>query len=89
MPKIIEFLGFDPVLSVPKTLAGQLYHYRKSRGLNQKRLAETIGIDPTTLSRLEKGKGRFFSSVVQKVSAFLDSHSAMGEELAQSPRNEL
>jgi len=71
LPKALEFLGYDPASNEPKTLGEKLVKYRKSRGLTQKALAKQIGIDPTTLSRLERNRGRCFSSVRKKVFTFV------------------
>jgi DNA-binding XRE family transcriptional regulator len=73
MPRIIEFLGYDPVSSVPKNLGEKLCQYRKSHGLNQKQLAKMIGIDPTTLSRLERNCGRRLQKVLKKSICLLSS----------------
>jgi len=56
LPKIIEFLGYDPTLSEPKTLSEKLFQYRRSRGVSQKEMAKSLGIDPTTLARWEKNE---------------------------------
>jgi site-specific DNA recombinase len=71
MPTILEFLGYDPVPDEPKTLGDKLLKYRKKRGLTQKALAREIGIDPATMSRLERNKRGCFSATVNKVSVFL------------------
>ncbi len=71
MPRILEFLGYDPSPNEPKTLGEKLLKYRRDRGMTQKELARLIGIDPGTLSRLERGKGnRSFHDVLRKVAAF-------------------
>jgi DNA-binding XRE family transcriptional regulator len=44
-PKIIEFLGYDPMPTETKTLGDMLLRYRKSRGVTQKELAMKIEID--------------------------------------------
>lgn len=52
---------------------GQL-KYRRDRAITQKELARQIGIDPTTLSRLERNKeNRVFRAVNQRVEAVLTS----------------
>ena len=38
------------------TLGSRVTSLRKSRGFNQKQLAETAGVTPATLSRIEAGK---------------------------------
>lgn len=42
--------------------------------MTQKELARQIGIDPSTLSRLERDKGRCFDTVLKKVHDFLNTH---------------
>jgi transcriptional regulator with XRE-family HTH domain len=76
IPKIIEFLGYDPMPRRSETLGGQLSQYRKSRGMNQKVVAQQIGIDPATSSRLEREKGGCLTSVLKKVTAFLQTHAS-------------
>ncbi len=73
IPEIIGFLGYDPSEGCPKTLGERVLQYRKSCGVSQKELANRIGIDPTTLSRLERNWVRCSPSILKKVSAFLTS----------------
>ncbi|MBI2618779.1 MAG: transcriptional regulator [Ignavibacteriales bacterium] len=68
VPRILDFLGYDPAPAEPRTLGEKLLKYRKDRGITQKELARRIGIDPTTLSRLERTSSkRVFRSVLLKV----------------------
>jgi transcriptional regulator with XRE-family HTH domain len=71
LPKIIEFLGYDPSFGDPNALGGKLLGFRKSRGVTQKELARLIGIDPTTLGRLERNRGRYLRPVIEKLYVFL------------------
>lgn len=80
MPKIIEFLGYDPSGNDGCTLGRRLLRYRKCRGMTQKELARQVGIDPTTLSRLERNQGRSFATVIQRVFVFLNTHSSIDEK---------
>jgi transcriptional regulator with XRE-family HTH domain len=74
---VISFLGYDPdAVGEPRTLDKKVLQYRKSCGMSQKELAKQIGIDPTTLSRLERSQGRCFISVLKKVAAFLNSRTS-------------
>ena len=50
MPKIIEFLGYDPEPQ-PETLARRLAHARRRLGLTQEDLAEKLDVDPGTIPR--------------------------------------
>ncbi len=54
MPKIIEFLGYCPYDSA-LPIYEKLVIWRKHCGLSQKAMARLVGIDPSTLGRLEKG----------------------------------
>lgn len=76
MPKIIKFLGYEPTISEPSTLGEKLLQYRRHNGMTQKKLAKQIGIDPTTLSRLERHRGSYIPCVKEKVVAFLNSRSS-------------
>lgn len=71
IPKIIEFLGYNPLGQDPENIGERVFQYRKCCGVSQKELAKRIGIDATTLSRLEKNKGRMFPSVLKKLTDFL------------------
>jgi len=71
LPKIIKFVGYDPMPGDTENLGEKMLRYRKCRGVSQKELAKQMGIDPTTLSRLERNRGRHFSSVLEKVNSYL------------------
>ena len=53
MPAIVRFLGYDPQPS-PRTVGKALKQHRTSRGITQKDLARTLGVDPGTLARWER-----------------------------------
>ncbi|MBI2618772.1 MAG: transcriptional regulator [Ignavibacteriales bacterium] len=74
LPGVIAFLGYDPSDDNPRTLGEKLMKYGKSCGMSQKEMASRIGIDATTLSRLERDKGRCFDTVLKKVHDFLNTH---------------
>jgi len=75
IPRIIEFLGYYPEPTDPKTLGEELLQYRKSCGVSQKELARWIGIDPTTLGRVERNEGRCLPEVLRKVNEFLETRA--------------
>ena len=56
-PGIFRFLGYDPT-SEPQSSAELLLAARRLRGWSQKRLAQFLGVDPTSVSRWELGLGR-------------------------------
>gem|GEM_PF-3056129 len=90
-PAIREFLGYDLAPNEPKTLGEKLLKYRRDQGMTQKELARQIGIDPGTLSRLERNHGMCSRAVGKKLIAFFNSqaldeghpHSLSGEALIQ------
>jgi len=71
LTKIVQFLGYSPLENAPKTMGERLLYYRRIRGIKQNELALRIGIDPTTLSRIEWGRGKSMSAVQKKVNLFL------------------
>lgn len=75
LPTCLGFLGYDPSFVVPETIGEKLLKYRRDRGITQKELALRIGIDPSTLSRLERGKGnRSFEKVVRRIEDYFADH---------------
>ncbi len=79
LPKIIEFLGNSSTDGDEETLGGKILRYRKYRGLTQKELARQIGIDPTTLGRLENNRARCLKSVIRKLAVSLRNCSLQDE----------
>ena len=70
MPAILSFLGYNP-LSRPTTLAERLVLHRRCRGWSQKRLADELDVDPTTLARWERGEKTPWGPYAAKVKALL------------------
>ncbi|MGB9006353.1 MAG: helix-turn-helix transcriptional regulator [Candidatus Aminicenantales bacterium] len=54
IPKIIEFLGQDPLKKESDNLGDKIREYRRVHGLTQKKLAEQLGVDQTTLAGWER-----------------------------------
>jgi transcriptional regulator with XRE-family HTH domain len=71
IPRINEFLGYKLPLPPPTTLGERIEQYRTLSGVSQKEMARRIGIDPGTLSRLERGLGGCLPWVLRKVMAFI------------------
>lgn len=70
IPAIIAFLGCNP-LPCPTTLAERLVLHRRGRGWSQKRLADELDVDPTTLARWERGEKTPWGSYAVKVDALV------------------
>jgi DNA-binding XRE family transcriptional regulator len=73
IPRIIEFLGYEPQMPKPSTLGDRILQYRHIKGISQKELAKQMGIDPGTLSRLERERGSCVTLVTRKVTAFIEN----------------
>ena len=58
IPRIIEFLGYMPDDTQVEDLGQQIVAARRRLGLSQRDLAHCLGVDPGTLGRWERGKGR-------------------------------
>jgi transcriptional regulator with XRE-family HTH domain len=69
IPKIIEFLARDPFEKQTENLGEKIREYRRIHGLSQKRLAEQLGIDPTTLAGWEHAERRPTRKLLVKVKA--------------------
>lgn len=66
LPAIHELLGYVPERRT-KTIAERLVAFRRARGWSQKRLADELNVDPTTLSRWELGKKAPWGEFAEKV----------------------
>jgi transcriptional regulator with XRE-family HTH domain len=55
IPRIIEFLGYDPEPPKPETIAEQLQAKRRELGWSQREAARHLGVDPCTWSSWECG----------------------------------
>jgi len=58
IPAIIEFLGYWPYDTPTENLGQQIVAKRTRLGLNQKKLASRLGVDPSTLGRWENSLGQ-------------------------------
>ncbi|MHB0997768.1 MAG: helix-turn-helix transcriptional regulator [Armatimonadota bacterium] len=64
MPAIIKFLGYLPYANISNMSLGEkIVVYRQSQSLSQEDLARKFGIDPATVARWEKGKGKPYTSL--------------------------
>ena len=57
LPRIIQFLGYNPWVSVATTLGEKIKQYRIQKGLSLRKLAQKVGVDPGTLAKWESSKG--------------------------------
>jgi transcriptional regulator with XRE-family HTH domain len=68
VPKIIEFLGYDPEPE-PAALPERIAYARCRLGLTQESLAKAIGVNPVTVYRWEKGNSE---PAAEKLDLILD-----------------
>ena len=76
IPKIIEFLGRDPFEKETENLGAKIQDYRRVHGLSQKKLAEQLGVDQTTLAGWERGEHRPTKKLLDKLAYFIASYSS-------------
>jgi DNA-binding XRE family transcriptional regulator len=67
IPRIIEFLGYEPTLRSNLTLGEEIRVYRYKRGIPQKELARQLGVDPTTLGRWERDECQPNESIMRRL----------------------
>jgi len=58
IPKVIEFLGYVPLNTYTKTFGEKIVNYRYLLGIIQKELAKSLGVDPSSLARLERDEDK-------------------------------
>jgi transcriptional regulator with XRE-family HTH domain len=68
IPKIVEFLGYDPFEKETESLGARIREYRRVHGLSQKKLAEQLGIDQKTLAGWERREHRLSRSLLDRLS---------------------
>ena len=71
IPKIIEFLGRDPFEKEAENLGDRIREYRRVHGLTQKKFADQLGIDQTTLASWERGEHRPTKKLLEKINPIL------------------
>lgn len=73
IPKIIKFLGYIPFNQDCKTIKDKLILYRKITGMNHRKLAALIGIDPSTIATWEKEEHKPTKRLLKKLNEFFGS----------------
>ena len=68
-PRIIGFLGYDPVPE-PQTVGERIRGQRRKLGLSQAEAARLIGVDEGTLRRYERGKDRPTPAILATLERF-------------------
>ncbi len=71
VPAINRFLGYDPLTLPTALLPERLTAARWARGMTQKQLASTLGVDPTTIRDWERGQHEPSRKKRELIDAFL------------------
>ena len=71
IPKILEFLGQYPFEKKAENLGERIREYRRIHGLTQKKFADQLGIDQTTLASWERGEHRPTKKLLDKINPIL------------------
>jgi transcriptional regulator with XRE-family HTH domain len=73
IPKIIEFLGYNPYETPFKSLGEKIMSFRRIHGLSRKKLAMLVGIDHSTIKSWERGEHSPREKTLNKLMFFVDS----------------
>jgi transcriptional regulator with XRE-family HTH domain len=73
IPKIIEFLGRDPFEKKTDNLGERIREYRRVHGLPQKKLAELLEVNESTLAGWESGEHQPAKKSLDKLKSFFVS----------------
>ena len=80
IPEIIEFLGYIPFNTTSNSLREQIVTYRRLHGLTQKKLAQLLGVDFTTIGHWERSEHWPQKNLLDKlISLFTSLLSASSE----------
>jgi DNA-binding XRE family transcriptional regulator len=71
IPKIIEFLWRDPFEKKIEDWGDEIQEYRRVYGLSQKKLAEQLGIDSSTLASWEKDEHQLTKKQKEVIASIL------------------
>lgn len=72
-PRILHFLGYVPEDIHNLSLGERIVATRRALGIRQEDLAQQLGVDPSTLARWERGKGKPLPASKRRVEEFLNS----------------
>ncbi len=80
LPRIIEFLGYDPTDGVaPQCLGDRLISHRKRLGLSQRTLAALLGTDQSALAGWERGEHQPAKKSLKLIQEFLSWTALTGD----------
>ena len=76
IPKIIGFLGYIPFETEHSSLGEKIIFFRRIHGLSQKKLANELDIDHSTLGGWERGKHKPSKELLEKLLLLFASNSS-------------
>lgn len=80
IPRIIQFLGFDPEPE-PAEIPGRVVYARRRLGLTQEDLAKRLRVDPVTVYRWEKGFSEPSAQMLKMIDALRSPAEAITRQL--------
>ena len=83
IPRIIEFLGQDPFEKKTENLRDRIREYRRVQGLSQKKLAQLLKINESTIGNWEKDENLPLKRNLQKLLDFFDSYPSSSSGLEE------
>ena len=72
LPKIIEFLGYVPFDFQEETMGDKIIGYRKKKGLTQKKLAQILAVNKSTIRDWERNKHKPSKKLLKKINGIWD-----------------
>jgi transcriptional regulator with XRE-family HTH domain len=85
LPGILALIGFDPSSPSGASLGERLKAYRRHAGISRQQFARLLGVDPSTLSRWERGTRQPGRKHLERVEAFLASRPPEAYPPARGP----
>ena len=87
VPRIIEFLGYVPYYCTPRTLGERIVVAPRLLGVTQKELAHRLGVDPSTLGRWKRDKGKPSGRCHDRLLTFLADQPLDSRKISKSRRS--
>ena len=72
LPKIIQFLGYVPFELPKETMSDKMITYRKVHGLTQRKLAELLSVDETTIRDWENCKHKPSKKLLKRINNIMN-----------------
>lgn len=77
MPKIIEFLGYNPVIVDGESFRGRVREYRLRHGLSHKELGRILEVNASTIGSWESGEFLPHKRMKEKVERLLSRNEIL------------